>query len=261
MRLLFSLCLVGMLVQGMSTPVWAKEKVVILLSGDSDANDASLPLAPEVSRLLDYLASETEVEFEIQRYQWKRALLLAQAGKGLLYGASITAERKKTLKFSEAYYQEQVWLVTRCDQKFNFNQLEDLRAKTLGLIRDSTYGEELDKARDQVFKAEFDMNNSRGRFQKLLKQRIDAILVFSPSKDSGVVEKELNGLYASLAHAEVPAIKAQPFCVLPKPATQVSLHFAVAPGYFDQYFQKLDQALLKARESGKLASFAGVAKP
>ncbi len=261
MQRLSTLGFLALLTLGVTGTAEAKEKIVILVGEDSDANDASIPIAGEVSRLLDYLATETDAEFEIQRYQWKRALLLAQAGKGILYGASITPERKKTLKFSEAFYSEQVWVVTRCDQQFNFHTVADLKAKTIGLIRESTYGEELDLAKEQLFKPEFDMNNSRARFQKLLKRRLDAVLSYSRLKEAYQLEVEINNLYGQLAYAEAEPLKKRPFCVLPHAAAQVSLHFAQAPGVYESYLKRLDAALIKARDSGKLTNLNQSARP
>lgn len=240
----------------------ASPTVPILIGGDADANEASVPLSSGVAQLLDYLQTETRLKFDVRTMQWKRALLAAQQGQGILYGAAITAERLQTLQFSTAIYAEYVWLVTRCDQQFPYQQLNDLRGKTIGMLGASSFGAEIDAAKDHLFKTDYDMNNSRARFQKLLKRRTDAVLIYSQHQDIQFLTDELNQRYGSLAKNEAAALRKQAFCVLPQPAATTPLHFAVATGAYGSELKLINQALSKARQNGQLqAMFRTQSKP
>ncbi len=240
-----------------SSNAQVNQTVPVLIGADADANEANVPLSSGVVHLLDYLQRDTGLKLEVRKMQWKRALLAAQQGQGVLYGAAITPERLQTLRFSEPIYAEYVWLVTRCDQQFPFRQLADLQGKTLGMLGASSFGAEIDAAKDQLFKTDYDMNNSRARFQKLLKRRTDAVFIYSQHQDTQFLADELNQRYGSLAQHEKPALRSQPFCVLPQAAATTPLHFAVAPGAYSTELHLLDLSLRKAQQQGLLLRIFG----
>ena len=225
----------------------------VLIGGDADLNDEQVPLSAGVNQLLEYLRQDTHLALKAKVMQWKRALLLAQEGKGILYGAAITEERKQSLYFSQALYAENVWLVTRCDRQFSFNSIADLRGKTLGMLAASSFGAEIDQAKDKLFKTDYDMNISRARFQKLLKLRTDAVFYYSQYNDLHYLEDEINQRYGSLAKEETPALRNKPFCLLTNPASSTPLHFAAAHGHYQAEMELINAALSKARQNGKLA--------
>lgn len=227
--------------------------IPILVSADASVPGQPAQVSENARRLLQYLAAQTQFQLIIQPMPWQRALVSAQAGQGVLYGASKSAEREAVLRFSEPIYSDQVWLVKRCDSPLQFAQLSDLQDKSVGVVRGSAYGEEFDRAANVLFKAELDANNNRSRFAKLLRKRSDALVIYSQVQDTRVLESDLNKKYGALAASESGAMQTHPFCVLPKAVASRSVHFALAPGYNEAFLARLNSALRKARTSGELA--------
>lgn len=247
---------------GTDTLASEREPLSIFIGGDADLNDDQVPLSSGARQLLEYLREETQLAIKPKVMQWKRALLLTQDGKGLLYGAAMTPERQQSLHFSQPLYAENVWLITRCDRQFSFHSVADLRGKTLGMLAASSFGPEVDEAKDKLFKTDYDMNMSRARFQKLLKQRTDAVFYYSQYRDLNYLEDEVNARYGNLAKQETAPLRNKPFCFLPNPVTTTPLYIAAAHGHFEAEIQLINTALQKARLNGKLAQiFSPTHKP
>lgn len=236
----------------------AAQEIVVLVSFDASTQQSSAPLSKNAKRLFQYLEAETKVHFHVSPVPWKRALISASSGQGFLYGAAKNSEREKHLKFSEPIFSDTVWLVKRCDSSLKFGVLSDLKDKSIGVIRGASYGDEFDQATNVIFSVQLDANSNEARFAKLLRKRTDALVIYSQVPSAVTLESDLNGRFGYLASAEAGDMKARPFCVLPKPVSTRSIHFAVAPGYDDQYLERLNAALIKARTSGKLGEiFSG----
>lgn len=231
---------------------FARDTRIMLISEQSDASGAPVPLGAETSAFFAYLEKETGTSLQLQRYPWKRALDMARQGQGFVYGASKTPERLQNLIFSEPIYTDYAWLVVRCDARFPYNQTGDLKGKTIGIVRDTTYGEEFDAQKGQLFQVEDDLNNSRGRFLKLYLRRMDALLIYSQISNTALLEQSINHLYAAATEGLRNDQEKQPFCVLPRAVSGNTIHIAVAPGYDDLYLKKLNRAIVKARAAGLL---------
>ncbi|WP_165967832.1 substrate-binding periplasmic protein [Sapientia aquatica] len=228
------------------------QTITILTNRNLDSTDKVIPFNKETTEFFQYLEKETNVHFEFKRYPWKQALFLAKNGHGFLYGASITKKRALSFKFSEPIYYDYVWIVKRCDTKFVFDKLEDLTGKTIGVMRDASYGEELDKIlNDRVILA-YEFHDFESSLQELLKKREDGHLIYSQMKTADAALDSRIRQYGRLANLETGSMKTNPFCIVPKPAAVISNHFAVAPGYNDAYLNRLNSALVKARASGEL---------
>ena len=235
------------------------KSVIIFISSDSTTGNPSGIVGKNTSRLFKYLEDETHVHFKLSPVPWNRALISARNGKGFLFGVSKNPDRNSYLKFSEPIYSDTVWLVKRCDSKLKFEQLNDLKHKSIGVIRGASYGDEFDRASGTLFKAEVDVNNSQSRFAKLLKNRTDALVIYSQVQNTTLLENDLNQRYGFLATSEVGSMKSHPYCVLPKSVSTSAVYFAVVPGYDDAYLDRLNAALIKAQVSGKLANiYSGI---
>ncbi|WP_339937981.1 substrate-binding periplasmic protein [Undibacterium luofuense] len=231
------------------------QKVTLFLSAQHDRVNPAAALSTPNRELLAFIESETGVQFERKFVPWKRALQSAIEGKGFVFGASQTPERLQHLVFSEPIYIDNVWIVTRCDTRFSFNSIGDLKGKTIGMIRDAYYGPEIAKAVNFVFTPEYDVNDSISRFDKLLKYRTDGLLMYTQLTDPRALEDLVNMQYGRLASQENPVFRERPFCAQGKPVHSSSLHFAVAPGYNDAYLKELNKALIKAAKTGRLAKW------
>ena len=114
------------------------------------------------------------------------------AGEGLIFGVSKPKNGSKVLNFSEALYEDQIWLVTRCDSMFPFRTLQDLKGKTIGVVRGASSGEEFDAQANKLFRVEDDTGATQGRFTKLLQRRMDALVYYKANTTPQRLADELN---------------------------------------------------------------------
>lgn len=243
-RITLLLFLLGMAL----TPV-AKAQIVtptvILMSEELDAKGKVLPLAQHIQGIFYSLEKHSGLKLEIRRYPWKRALEMAMNGEGIIFGISKTTEREKSLVFSSALFSDKVYLVTRCDQTFKYQQIADLKGKVIGLVRGTSYGTEFDSQIGKLFQVEADTGSNAGRLRKLYSRRMDAFLLYS-IQESKQLATQINQSYAN----EFPqTAKSAVFCVLPTPVSQVSIHLAQAKSQVADQFLLLESAILKARQS------------
>ncbi|MFZ6654938.1 substrate-binding periplasmic protein [Undibacterium sp. TJN19] len=224
--------------------------VVLLMSEELDGKGAVLPIPTETQEFFHYLERHTRLKFEVRRYPWKRAVENAASGEGLIFGMSKTQERLRIFKFSRSIFSDLSMLVTRCDAKFTFNSLNDLKGKTIGIVRGTSYGEEFDRLSNVLFKVEDDTNNNSGRFRKLYLRRMDAFLLYNPVISTTRLENFINKQYAG----EFSGNSADKlFCILPKPVAAVDIHIAIRPDLDHGVMEKIDQAILQAQRDGELA--------
>ena len=233
----------------------AQDVVPIFISGQKDRLNNPDPESGGTRKLLSYIEKETGVRFERNFVPWKRALQSAIDGKGIVFGASKTPERERSLAFSEPIYSDNVWIITRCDARFNYHGVTDLKGKKVGLIRDSDYGPDILRGANFIFSAEYDTNDSVSRFQKLKVGRTDALLVYSQLKDHAALESVIQRQYGALFEDDRKQGKDGAFCVVSNMVHSSTVHFAANKGYRPEYFKLLNNAMIKAEKSGKLAKW------
>lgn len=226
--------------------------VPILLSEEVDEKNALIPLPKITSAVLQYLEAATDLQFEVRRYPWKRALENAKNGEGIIFGISKTQERLRKLIFSEPVFTDQSWLVTRCDATFIFSHLQDLRGKTIGIVRGASSGDAFDQQANVLFTIEDDTGANHARFTKLYNKRMNALIFYKPNTSASKLETDLNKMYAQSVVASEKN-NAHVFCVLPKPVSATTIHFAIAMDQDMGIFNLIDKALLRARNNGELA--------
>lgn len=225
--------------------------VPLLISAEFDEKNTPIPLSNETANLIHYLESTLDLKFELHRYPWKRVMENALNGKGIIYGMSKTPERLRKFSFSESAFIDQTWLITRCDSAFLFTTLQDLKGKTIGVVRGTSSGIEFDQQINILFKIEDDTGATQGRFSKLYYRRMDALTYFWSGTDINKLESELNKQYAkNFTNAEKN--EAHVFCVLPKPVSAVSIHFATGIDQDTTVLKMIDKALVRAKNNGDL---------
>jgi polar amino acid transport system substrate-binding protein len=144
---------------------------------------------------------------DLKLYPWARAYMSAMAGEGGLLGISWTWRRDEVFDFSEPLFVDEVVIVVRKGQEFNFQTLSDLQGKTLGTVRGASFGSAFDRAhQDGVFSIEGD-NGARNRLSKLAAGRIDCAL-FNVGKA---------GFTETLRLHQIPKSQWKDFVVLPVP--------------------------------------------
>jgi ABC-type amino acid transport substrate-binding protein len=226
-------------------------KTVPLLVGDQlDEQGKPRPLNGARRKLLDALERELGVVFEVRMYPWARAERYALDGGELIFGLPKTAERLRLLRYSDAASHRNLWLVTRSDATFNFNTLDDLRGKTLGIARGYSYGEEFDRARaQQLFRTDEDISSRGTRLTRLMLKRVDAILLFQPSDQTPKdIEAELAAFMAPRLRAIGAAANAG-YKVLPKPlSSDTRQFFAIARARDDGIIDRINAALARIQQ-------------
>lgn len=213
--------------------------------------DQILPLTKNVLQLFNYIEESAHIKIDIRRYPWRRVLHNGENGEGLIFGIYKTPERLKIFHFSEPVYSDKVWLVKRCDDNFNFQSMEDLKGKTIGIVQGSSAGDEFDKLVNILFKAEYNTSSLAGRFSKLYQKRMDAFLLYEPRTNLKEVQKELNQLYAA-EFDEYKKKKVDIFCIVPRPVSVIDAHFATGLSYDKNILEKIDKVLIQAKKNGEL---------
>ena len=84
-----------------SVKAQAKELVRLYTIAEFDAKGKEVPLTGPNLHLLNYLETQLNIQFDLHRVPWKRAIENALNGDGMLMGMSITKERSEKFAFSE----------------------------------------------------------------------------------------------------------------------------------------------------------------
>lgn len=228
-----------------------KISIVPLMISEEVTGELKLePLPYETRAVISFLETQLPIRFDLQRQPWKRALDKAFAGYGMIFGISKTTERLKHLNFSESLYDDNVWLVTRCDTQFPFDTLADLKAKKIGVVRGASAGEEFDAQANKLFKVEDDTGATQGRFTKLYQKRMDALIFFKANSNPTKLARQLNRLYLPKDHPRDQ--QDGHFCVLNKPVATTSVHIALHKSRDQSLLQKINQAVISGKKSGQL---------
>lgn len=115
-----------------------------------------------------------EVEFKIQ--PWKRALRDGLLGKGILAGIVMNKERSAIMDFSNNFYKESNAVYVLKSKKFNYQNINDLKDKKIGIRRSFSYGEEFDQAKKEGLFSVQEAKLTKHNFQKLLSGRLDCLI-------------------------------------------------------------------------------------
>lgn len=228
-----------------------RPEVPVLMAEQKGDRDQILPLNKNVLQLFNYIEETAKVDLDIRRYPWRRVLHNGENGEGLIFGIYKTPERLKLFHFSEPVYSDKVWLVSRCDNTFNFTTLQDLKGKSIGIVLGSSAGDEFDSQVNVTFKAEYNTSSLAGRFSKLYQKRMDAFLLYEPRTNLKEVQKELNQLYAADLE-EYKKKKTDVFCIIPRPVSVIDAHFAQSIKSDRNILNKIDKVLIHAKKNGEL---------
>ncbi|MBC3933928.1 substrate-binding periplasmic protein [Undibacterium rugosum] len=221
--------------------------LTLLVSEETDAYGKVIPLSEQHIQLFRSLSKEMQVQLLVQRYPWKRALEKAYQGEGMIFGISPTAERRSKLDFSQVVYTERVHLITRCQNHFRYEKLQDLANKRIGVVRGTSYGETVDQQMGKLFQVEQDTSRLSGRMTKLLQGRMDGFFHYSYLHPAAL-ETSLNHYYFSEIQGQASQSE-KLFCVQSKPISNVDIHFAIRHDINQDKLQKLDAALIKLKQS------------
>ncbi|WMW80494.1 ABC transporter substrate-binding protein [Undibacterium cyanobacteriorum] len=233
-----------------STNSQAQEKVVLYTISEFDAQGREVPLSKPNLQVLNYLESQLNIKFDLRRVPWKRAIENALSDGGILMGMSITQERRKKFAFSEPINGNANWLVTLCNRSFKYDRIEDLQGKTIGIVSSTSVSEEFDQHANKLFQIEHDTGAGIARLKKLALRRVDGLIWYGRIGNAKDIEESINTNYEVKKHETD-----KPFCVLPKPVSIVTNHFAMKiDASNNQILQRISAALLKGRKEGAIAT-------
>lgn len=228
------------------------ESIRIYTIEEFDTQGRVTPIDSSTAHLLSVLSTHTGLHFDVLRVPWKRAMDNALRGDGILLGMSITKERQKKFAFSDAININRNWLITRCDRKFSFNSLADLKGKLIGVVLGTSAGEAFDQEMNKSFRVENDTGAGIARIQKLILGRMDALVWYGATINVTAMEEHINRHFAGVSANKLGA-RDYPVCVLPKPVSTVTNHFAMKLDPENSVLlTRLNQAMAKARKEGLL---------
>ncbi|MFZ6864412.1 substrate-binding periplasmic protein [Undibacterium sp. Ji67W] len=226
------------------------QEVVVLTNDPVDSKGQSMPM-DKIGNLLDYIAMTSNLKIRWVRTPWQRAVKVAEAGGGVIFGMSRVKDREKIYHFSLPVRMQYVFLVTRSDSQFAFNSLADLRGKTIGIPRGFMFNDEFETYRDKVFKVENDGHDRIARLNKLMFRRMDAALFTTSNKNPRFLERSLQNARVD-QESTFPQFDTVDIAVLPKPVVIDTIHFAIRADKDDGLIDKINDAILKARKAGIL---------
>lgn len=233
----------------------AQEHIKLYTIEEFDKNGKQVPLNPISVDLLHYLEKSLTLHFDIQRVPWRRAMDIALKNDVILMGMSPTKERLRKYVLSDAINANGNWLITRCDASFRFNDINDLHGKLIGVVLGTTAGDVFDEQINILFKVENDTGAGVARLRKLLLRRMDALVWYGMTSDPKEVQAQINKNYRN-STGEATG-KNDLFCVLPKPISIVTNHFAMRISRENaQLIARINQAISKGRKSGALPSLS-----
>lgn len=173
--------------------------------------------------------------YRLELMAWKRAMSMAERGSGGLLGVSYTQARAVWLDYSQPMYEDNILIVVRRGQAFPYQEVTDLRGKTVGIGNGVSLGEAFEQASTRgLFKTERDWGAEK-RLRMLLAGRLDVALIGSGQQ----------GFEAVLRRDPELVARRSEFEVLPVPAARDPVHLA-----FPKSLQALD---VLARFNGVLA--------
>ena len=152
-------------------------------------------------RLLEEIVKQAGYKAEIEAYPWKRALLYGATGKGAVGGAYKNDDRVKTYDYSNPLYQEKLVIFVNKNNQFEFNTIEDLKGKVVGVNLGWSYGQEFDTARARKLFTVNISNNPNDNFKKLAHGRIDCLILDQLSGESYIRLMGINDQIITLPHA------------------------------------------------------------
>jgi ABC-type amino acid transport substrate-binding protein len=222
-----------------------------LIIGDTlDEQGKPKSLSPFKRKLLDAVERELGIVFELRMYPWARAERYAVEGAGPIFGLPKNADRLHALRYSEVAAYNKLWIVTRSDATFRFSTIEDLRGKSIGVVRGYNYGAEVEQARaNKLFRTDEDIASRGTRLTRLMLKRVDAVLLYQPSQQTAHdVETEVNTFMVSRLRAIGAAANAS-YSVLPKPLSiDDGVFFAIARNKDDGIIDRINAALTRLHQ-------------
>lgn len=220
----------------LAPPLASARPESVPLAVSQSVNQALLePRLTELANALDWRWDRSSLPFS-------RLLLSVEQGRSLGLGLGPTPERLQTLLFSRPLMHSGVWALSRSSQPHDPRRVDDLRGLSVCLVRDASYGAELDAAREQLFVPQYSTGDFATRLRMLLAGRCDLMLVTHAHPDPALLVQRLRD-------AGVPP---DAVTLGGQPLAEQPVHIAVARASpWAAYLPRLDQALQRLRAGAR----------
>jgi ABC-type amino acid transport substrate-binding protein len=234
----------------------SSEVISVFLGEVTDSKGRQKPIATDIEKLVNYVASETGLEFQIKILPWRRAQFFAKNAEGIIYGLSKSPERIELYDFSLPVVVEKVWAITADNGDAKIPTIHTLAGKTVSVERGVSHGFEFEKAKNTVFRVDEDTASVELRFKKLFAGRSDALLWQARQFELGKELKHylINEVFINFVDRDLSKRK---ISVSTVPLYYDSIHFACAKGKYRAEIAKINTAIMKGKANGKLASILG----
>jgi ABC-type amino acid transport substrate-binding protein len=221
------------------------QTMIPLLSGENRNEKGELnPIQEQFTKIFALIEKDLSIKFQLQLYPWNRAVKIASTEGGLIFGLSLTPERAAIFDFSEPVLYQYLWLVTLADRQFEFKSIQDLKGKTIGVVRGSKYGGEFDRQRNILFKTDDDIDAYGPRLKKLSNRQVDAIIFSSALTNPREVEALIHKIRIP-NETEEQLNQRTRFVVLANPVLKDGIRFAILHGQNPQLIQQINRSLKK----------------
>ncbi len=154
--------------------------------------------------IASWCLDEMAQPYRIELQPWARVYNRALAAEGAIIGLSKTTERLAIFDYSDPMYTEHIVVLVKRGREFSFSGIADLRGRSIGVARGTSYGDEFNRAVDEGVFTIAPHNELRNGLAMLQANHIDVILLGS-SVDIAAIAKQDKRL------------KAENFVALPNP--------------------------------------------
>lgn len=228
------------------------EKIPLLVRELRNDQGEIIPVKNDIRQLFLYFEREANISFEVRYYPMTRLLNNVKNGEGIAFGLSKNSERLESMQFSDFIYANYVWLITPRTHQFNFDHIDDLKGKTVGVIRGVSYGDEFDQKKNDIFKVEEDTASHVARLKKLSMHRMDVMLFGARQADPLEVHALLRHMQ-SIDKSHVLDASEIDFTVLSKPLRIDELHFVAALNKHHDLIKRLNIAIARGKKTGEIS--------
>ena len=196
--------------------------------------------------ILHYIDEKTDLTFQIKLYPWARAYSTAEKGHVAIIGISKTPERLKIFDYTTPVYFEDILVISTTNNPVNYNRIEDLYGKTVGITRGAVYSDEFEEAKKENKFEVIEDNSPSQRLNLLIYKRIDVAIIGSGQagfrnalKDSKLPSNK----QAMLFTAETPLARDPNYIAFSKSMNALNtinkINDAVIEGYATGEIQKI----------------------
>ncbi len=209
----------------------------------ADADGKAAGLYP---KLLTAVFERMGVPVTVAAYPWKRALEMSEKGEVGVGGIYKNEKRLQIYDYSEPIYAEKILLYTPKGKSFDFNSVDDLQGKQIGILTGWSYGDEFDQAKEAGVFTVQEVSSDKDNLEKLLLGRVDAVAAIEAGASQIIEEKGYGDRFEVLPN---PLVINDTYLVFSKGVQQLPL------------LGQFNQTLAEMKQDGTYAAITGQAPP